>query len=435
MSKTMTKTVTKSVTNTQLLIATAVLLGVTGLALALLPLTEENQLPTIDSQSITKLTSTNATITYKVTFGSTQYINPEIDFGIDSNDLINRAKNLTVNMANFYDEQGNAIGFNGTIDLTDLTLNTIYYYQIILDLGMPQEVRSPIYQFKTLNCAGLLGDLNNSGKLDAEDESRIIQMIAGTAAENGCADMDNDSIIGPGDLVIFKNKLILQNAPKCSDSDGGKNYFVSGYVLIKNTETNSLYNAGTDTCAIQNAEGGYEKALSGPYVTEFSCNQNGESYKEAYKCPSGTCINGACKPVLGDAKVFTCAPKPEPNTVWNTVYQYDQKYEKINNTTNRWEPQNSITTYNIIPSVSSCRYKCAKNYSWDAGNSQCIPAGGPVTPPFKCTGNTPSNATLCTGDNIGLTANTPITLVPTCTSTKCEYICNQGYKPLKGTCQ
>ena len=48
---------------------------------------------------------------------------------------------------------------------------------------------------------------------------------------------------------------------------------------------------------------------------------------------------------------------------------------------------------------------------------------------FSCTGNIPdSHATMCQGDNTGLTADTPKTLVSACTTdTKCEFTCMSGY--------
>lgn len=55
---------------------------------------------------------------------------------------------------------------------------------------------------------------------------------------------------------------------------------------------------------------------------------------------------------------------------------------------------------------------------------------------FSCTGNTPdSHAVMCQGDNTGLTADTPKTLVQDCTDgTKCEFVCMSGYHYDNGTC-
>lgn len=55
---------------------------------------------------------------------------------------------------------------------------------------------------------------------------------------------------------------------------------------------------------------------------------------------------------------------------------------------------------------------------------------------YSCTaGASTANATLCTGDNTGLSANTPNTLVSTCGVPKCEYTCNSGFTLFSGACR
>jgi hypothetical protein len=52
-----------------------------------------------------------------------------------------------------------------------------------------------------------------------------------------------------------------------------------------------------------------------------------------------------------------------------------------------------------------------------------------------CTGTTPSNANLCSGDSSGLTSNVVKSLVSSCTaSKKCEYTCKSGYKKVGSSC-
>ena len=72
----------------------------------------------------------------------------------------------------------------------------------------------------------------------------------------------------------------------------------------------------------------------------------------------------------------------------------------------------------------------------------CVNAKGiftlncPSTPQtYSCTGTLPTNATLCSGDDQGLSQDTNITLVSSCTNTqKCEAICNGGYHEENGAC-
>lgn len=57
-----------------------------------------------------------------------------------------------------------------------------------------------------------------------------------------------------------------------------------------------------------------------------------------------------------------------------------------------------------------------------------------ITPNYSCTGSVPSNATLCSGDNSGLSGDTARTLATTCGTPKCEYTCSPGYSYSAGTC-
>jgi hypothetical protein len=68
---------------------------------------------------------------------------------------------------------------------------------------------------------------------------------------------------------------------------------------------------------------------------------------------------------------------------------------------------------------------------------------GPITAPspcplYSCT-TAPTNATLCSGDDTGLTANTTSTVVNSCSTPtgsvpKCEYTCSSGYVNNGGAC-
>lgn len=53
---------------------------------------------------------------------------------------------------------------------------------------------------------------------------------------------------------------------------------------------------------------------------------------------------------------------------------------------------------------------------------------------FSCTGAAPTNATMCSGDNSNLSANTGNSVVSTCSATKCEYTCLSGYHIDGGVC-
>ena len=84
---------------------------------------------------------------------------------------------------------------------------------------------------------------------------------------------------------------------------------------------------------------------------------------------------------------------------------------------------NKDTTATIVdaPTGEKCEYICKSGYyrSGDILTGECIP--------YACTGVLADNAEFYLNDNVGLDANTPITLVHLNTSAKCETHCKEGY--------
>jgi hypothetical protein len=84
---------------------------------------------------------------------------------------------------------------------------------------------------------------------------------------------------------------------------------------------------------------------------------------------------------------------------------------------------NKDTTATIVdaPTGEKCEYICKSGYyrSGDILTGECIP--------YACTGVLADNAEFYLNDNVGLDANTPITLVDLNTSAKCETHCKEGY--------
>ncbi len=66
-----------------------------------------------------------------------------------------------------------------------------------------------------------------------------------------------------------------------------------------------------------------------------------------------------------------------------------------------------------------CEYYCSPGY---------VKQGGECVSQYSCTGATPSNTNICTGDAAGLTANTPRTVALSCGTPKCQYTCSAGYE-------
>jgi hypothetical protein len=123
-------------------------------------------------------------------------------------------------------------------------------------------------------------------------------------------------------------------------------------------------------------------------------------------CSSGVCTANVCAPVP-----FVCTGSVPANA---TLCAGDAGGLAANT------PITAVTACD----VPKCEYRC--NSGYDISGGACVPA--------VCTGAVPANATLCTGDDTGLTRNSSRVLAASCTSTKCEYICNSGYDVSGGAC-
>jgi hypothetical protein len=87
---------------------------------------------------------------------------------------------------------------------------------------------------------------------------------------------------------------------KCTDSDGGKDYYVKG--TVKGINSEGADSGGTDCCAVltpENSRPSCSKFVTGKdegnSVWEYVCKTNGEVIGHLYSCPTGyTCKDGAC---------------------------------------------------------------------------------------------------------------------------------------------
>ncbi len=64
-------------------------------------------------------------------------------------------------------------------------------------------------------------------------------------------------------------------------------------------------------------------------------------------------------------------------------------------------------------------------YNWSCGTARCDATKSGATT-YSCTGTLPSGATLDSGDNVGLTANTPFTYSGEDKAAKCQFSCNRS---------
>jgi len=84
------------------------------------------------------------------------------------------------------------------------------------------------------------------------------------------------------------------------------------------------------------------------------------------------------------------------------------------------------TKYGITKTLTSDILFNCENYNADETANSAT---------FSCVGSTPENAMLCSGDDSDLEKNTDISLVSSCTDTKCEYYCNIGYNLSESVCE
>lgn len=71
--------------------------------------------------------------------------------------------------------------------------------------------------------------------------------------------------------------------PNCTDSDGGKDYYVKGTTYLGNTPN-------VDVCS------------NSSVLWEYSCDDANTFRSESYSCPNG-CDDGACKPICGNNRI------------------------------------------------------------------------------------------------------------------------------------
>jgi hypothetical protein len=132
---------------------------------------------------------------------------------------------------------------------------------------------------------------------------------------------------------------------------------------------------------------------------------------------SGWVTEGVCQ------RTFACSDKPL-NSVWNTASEYIQTWNGAT-----WSPVDSVTSYNLTPSSTQCRFKCDTNYTWNSGSSQCVPD----TRVQSC-GGLPANASWNTASSITQTWNGSA-WIPSSTGTyntvssaeECRFNCNTNY--------
>ena len=108
---------------------------------------------------------------------------------------------------------------------------------------------------------------------------------------SGCVTVDSNS--NPNNSSGGQLQAVAQST-KCTDSDGGKNYFEKGYVTGTCVDCSppGIVSGNTDSCANVDAAGKVTMVETSQKLVEFYCTSNGW-LREIYNCPKG-CAAGAC---------------------------------------------------------------------------------------------------------------------------------------------
>lgn len=120
-----------------------------------------------------------------------------------------------------------------------------------------------------------------------------------------CAGPLKDSIRDFGSLF---NQTATGNAQACTDSDGGRDYYVAGTLVGGN---NGCASGTCEDACYNGANGGY--GSTGYAVKEWYCDGQSAARSEVYICQGG-CRDGRC--ISGTANTGTATPTPECRQLW-----------------------------------------------------------------------------------------------------------------------
>jgi len=205
----------------------------------------------------------------------------------------------------------------------------------------------------------------------------------------------------------------------CSDDDA-KDYFTKGRV--------TLTFRGSD-CA-QEKEYHPDECNSGK-LKEYYCKKSSSSSptditlsSELKTCEAGCNSNGFCNKCQVQktcSETDTGRDKYSKGRVTSTTKDQYCQTNAANITDDQCLDGNTLKEH-FCQDTSAGKTNAAMYFVCENGcsNGACHN--------YVCTGTTPSNSALCSGDDAGLTSSISKTTVSTCTSTKkCEYKCNSGY--------
>ena len=198
----------------------------------------------------------------------------------------------------------------------------------------------------------------------------------------------------------------------------------------------SEWNMGTNSGSYTQAwDSGNSEWVPAGSVTQHSETEDPESC--VFKCIEDYYTWNETLGVCSAAsRTYFCDALPAGGE-WNTVSQYEQNWDGAN-----WVPPDSNPpTYNTLGSTTSCRYKCAPNYTWngtdcvaDTRNYSCPPK---PTPAHSTDWNMGANDGSYTQVWDGSGWDPPNTITEyneTEAENSCRYICANGYDRIGTSC-
>lgn len=137
----------------------------------------------------------------------------------------------------------------------------------------------------------------------------------------------------------------------------------------------------------------------------------------------------AAVPISSDAScVSVCNPKLQ-SKCGSRAGQYEAEQTT-------WRPFSHFCTNGVIVDWSEPTFPAPwTEVKWKCGTTLCSAKRKAASVVYACTGKDPENAHLITGDDQGLTVNTPKKLVKKDTAAKCEYLCDSGYEFKSWKCE
>ncbi len=158
-----------------------------------------------------------------------------------------------------------------------------------------------------------------------------------------------------------------------------------------------------------------------PSDSTTSYNTSASTTECRFKCADDYHWDGSS--CVSDTRTFICIAKPPTGTVWNTVSSYTQTWSG-----GVWTPADSATTYNTSASTTSCRYKCAENYTWNGSSCEAdTRTYSCSSKPANTVWNTVSSYTQTWNGSAWSPADSTTSYNASASTTSCRYKCSGSY--------